>query len=86
MVLAVQTPKIASRGGDGEGTGAGKKMKKGFLFNGVYVGGNKLLIHERDENTFLVLPHLTTTSFSLGDDAIVVAEEAAYVPIIKRFI
>jgi len=47
-VLAKQASEVTPYGGNGIGKGPGQKMKKGLFFNGIYMPGDHLVIHEAE--------------------------------------
>ena len=51
-------------------------MEEGLLFNRVYVHSDQLTIYKAIEDSILVIPHSTDTSFPVLNEAMVCTEKA----------
>jgi hypothetical protein len=71
----MEAMKITAHRSDGKGFGAGEKVKEGFLFYGVYMGGTGKFIDEGVKNTFPVLPYPANPSFIGCDNTVLPAEK-----------
>jgi hypothetical protein len=85
-VLAETTSKITSRSGDGKRARPREEMIKRFFFYGVDVSGNEFSIGMSIEDTSSILPNVTDAKFSVGDEAMVAAQEAGNLIFFHLFI
>jgi hypothetical protein len=75
-VLAEAALKIASHGGDGKRSRPREEMIKRFFFYRVDVSGNEFSVGVSIEDTLSILPDIADAKFSVGDEAMVAAQEA----------
>jgi hypothetical protein len=74
-ILAKAAFEITSDRGYGKGIASWKKMKQGFLFNGVHVPGYDLAINQAHQCTALVFPYPANPPFPLPYQAVVATEK-----------
>ena len=76
-ILAKKTAEITARCGDRIGKRAGKKMEKGFFFNGIAMTGDDLTVDEAVKRPGPVFTHSTDSLLSFSDETSVIAEKTA---------
>ena len=72
----MKTAHIAAGGGDGEGPGSGKEMKKGFLLDRIVITGDRFSVDQRVKGAAPVLPHPAYPPAPILDPAVMGAEGA----------
>ena len=77
MVLAVEAAEIAPHGSNGKGLAPRQEVKKRLFLNGVHMSRDEFFIDQRVKGSIVVLPDAAESPFSIGDEASVIAQEAA---------
>jgi hypothetical protein len=85
-VLAEKALEVASNGCDGKTTRSGLKVIQGLLFDGVDVLSDESPIHQRVENSPIVLANTALASIPRFDAALMAAEKAMHLLIVKLFV
>jgi hypothetical protein len=82
MILALEALEIAAHRGDGERGRPRKEMKDWFLFNGVYIQGDRAAVNEGVKFPSLILSNSTQSSFRRGDEASMVTKNTSHLSIL----
>jgi hypothetical protein len=85
-ILTKTTLEITPDRGDGVRPASRQEMKKGFLFNRIYMLGNDLSVYEAHQGTGSVFSNAANTLGSLLYHAFMAAKEAPYALVVHFFI